>query len=86
MAGRPGGSRGIPAPYSQGRIGLSLYDLKNDVGETTDCAAAHPEVVKRLQALAEQGRADLGDTLTQRQGTGIRPAGELGPDDERLRW
>lgn len=86
MAGRPGGSRGIPAPYSQGRIGLSLYDLKNDVGETTDCAAAHPEVVKRLQALAEQGRADLGDTLTQRQGTGNRPAGELGPDDERLRW
>ena len=34
MAGRPGGSRGIPAPYSQGRIGLALYDLKNDIGET----------------------------------------------------
>jgi len=30
---------------------LALYDLKGDVGETRDLAAAHPDVVARLEAL-----------------------------------
>lgn len=29
---------------------LELYDLKSDIGETTDLASAHPEEVARLQA------------------------------------
>ncbi|HUU92311.1 MAG TPA: sulfatase-like hydrolase/transferase, partial [Phycisphaerae bacterium] len=32
-----------------------LYDLKADIGETTDVASANPDVVKRLDALAEAG-------------------------------
>ena len=54
---------------------LALYDLEADVGETTDVAAAHPDVVARLQALAEAAREDLGDSLTQRTGSGLREPG-----------
>lgn len=42
---------------SQGR----LYNLKTDIGETTDVAAKHPEVVEDLLALAEEVRDDIGD-------------------------
>ncbi|MCP4451797.1 MAG: sulfatase-like hydrolase/transferase, partial [Planctomycetes bacterium] len=84
MAGRPGGTGGIPTKYSTGSTGLALYDLKTDVGESHNVIARHPEVLKRLQRLAEQARGDLGDRLTKREGPGIRKAGQLGPDDRRL--
>ena len=38
-----------------------LFDLESDVGETTDVAAAHAEVVERLLNLAETARDDIGD-------------------------
>ena len=38
-----------------------LFDLAADVGETTDVAGKHPEVVRRLGALAEKARRDIGD-------------------------
>jgi len=53
----------------------ALFNLKDDVGETHDMAADHPEVVRRLLTLAEEARADLGDSLTGRSGTGVRAAG-----------
>jgi arylsulfatase len=73
------GLRGIASRhgYLVKRIEQSLYNLDNDVGETTDLSAQHPEVVKRLLDLAEQARADLGDSLTKRQGAGVRPSGTL---------
>lgn len=46
------------------RIGFDkpfLVDLENDIGETTNVADSHPKVVKRLLALAESMREDLGD-------------------------
>ncbi len=86
LAGRKGGTGGMPVAYSQAGIGLELFDLKNDVGETTNVANEHPEIVARLKGYAEEARADLGDKLTQRSGNGIRPAGRLGPDDARLEW
>ena len=47
-------------------------------------AAAHPEVVARLQAFADKCRAELGDTLTQRQGAGVREPGRIeGPPAKR---
>jgi len=84
MDGRAGGTGGIPTKYSQARIGLELFDLKTDVGETTNVADANPKIVKRLQRLAEKARADLGDSLTKRKGPGIRKAGQLGAGDKRL--
>jgi len=86
LAGRPGGSGGRPVPYSKAAISLALFDLKNDVGETTDVAAEHADVVERLQGFVEQARGDLGDTLTQRKGQGVRQPGRLEPDDARLVW
>lgn len=61
LAGNPGGKDGQPAPYRQAKTGLELYDLEADTSETTDVAAQHPDVVRRLQALADRMRADLGD-------------------------
>lgn len=45
----------------KGSSPLILCDLSKDVKETTDVSAQHPEVVKRLLALAEKAREELGD-------------------------
>ncbi|MFM9001121.1 MAG: sulfatase/phosphatase domain-containing protein, partial [Opitutia bacterium] len=58
---------------------LSLFNLRDDPGETRDLAARHPEVVARLSALAEPVRKDLGDRLTSTRGTGRREAGFEAP-------
>jgi arylsulfatase A len=54
-----------------------LYDLDSDIGEKTNVASAHPEVVKRLMVLLEQARGDLGDKATGVVGAGVRPAGSI---------
>jgi arylsulfatase A-like enzyme len=71
------GSDGQPGPYKEARTELALFDLASDVGETKNVAAENPEVVARLQVLAEQAREDLGDSLTKRTGKNRRPAGKL---------
>jgi arylsulfatase A-like enzyme len=78
LGGREGGRGGKPIAYEQRTLTKpELYDVVADVGETTDIAAAHPEVVKRLLAIAERAREDLGDSLTGRKGAGVRPVGRL---------
>lgn len=76
LAGKPGGHDGKPVPYSTSTIGLELFDLNNDVGEMTDVADKHPDVVARLQRYVEGARQDLGDKLTKRKGKNIRPHGK----------
>jgi arylsulfatase A-like enzyme len=75
MAGRPGGKGGIPTKYSQARIGLSLFDLDKDIGETTDVKEKHPEILAKMQQLGEAMRTELGDN--KRQGKGQRQPGRL---------
>ena len=58
-----------PGPYGKGTAGLELYDLKYDIGETTDLAAQFPEIVKDLEKLGESARATLGDKLIDRIGS-----------------
>ena len=84
LNGHPGGVGGLPIAYKQKRIGLSLFDLDEDVSESKNVLQGHPEIVKQLQAAAEVARADLGDKLTQRKGSGIRPAGKMTDQDEKL--
>ena len=73
----PAGAGGKPGKYVSKQLGLALYDLENDIGETTDLALQHPEVVQRLESLAESAREDLGDSRTGRLGKNIRPPGKL---------
>jgi arylsulfatase A len=77
LAGRPGGTGGIPAKYEQAKIDVALFDLENDIGEQRDVAAEHPDIVARLQQLADQMRQDLGDSLQKTTGTGRRPPGKV---------
>ena len=56
-------------------IGVALYNLKDDPGETRDLAATHPDIVLRLQKVAAAARADLGDALTGVKPTNARPVG-----------
>ena len=55
----------------------ALYELRRDPGERYDVQAQHPELVKRLEALADEARRDLGDDLTGSKGSNIRPAGRV---------
>jgi arylsulfatase A-like enzyme len=72
----PGGG-GKPGQYVTRTIEPSLFDLESDPGETTNVAASHPDVVQRLQQLAESARADLGDAATKRTGKNLREPGRL---------
>jgi arylsulfatase A len=52
LPGEPGHG-GQPVKYVQKKTGLELYDLETDIAEKNNIAAEHPEVVKRLNALAK---------------------------------
>ena len=71
------GLRGIARRhgYTVAPVKLSLYDLDSDPGEQVNVAEKHPEVVKRLLALADAERAELGDSITGAKGKGVRPCG-----------
>jgi arylsulfatase A-like enzyme len=75
LDGHAGGKNGTPVAYEQKQIELSLFDLENDIGETTNVAAEYPDVVERMQELADAMRHDLGDRLTDVHGTGLREPG-----------
>lgn len=51
-----------------------LYNLVDDIGETKDVKADHPDVVKRLEELVAKMDADLGST---KQGPGVRKPGRM---------
>ncbi len=84
LQGAKGRDDGLPIAYKMMEAKLSLYDLDNDVSETTDVKDQFPDVVKELSAAAERAREDLGDKLTKRTGRGVRPIGKLEPGDKEL--
>lgn len=78
LAGRPGGRDGKPAGYRQVTLSKpELYNLDCDIGETNNVADQHADIVGRLQSFAEKAREDLGDSLTNRKGTGVREPGRF---------
>ena len=52
----------------------ALYQLNNDIGETTNLIEEHPAIAERLAALMENARIDLGDG-SDRPGKNVRPIG-----------
>jgi arylsulfatase A-like enzyme len=69
MAGKPGGTGGIPTKYSQAKIGLALFDLENDIGELKDLKSEFPKVVEKLSA--------LGNKFQEKMAQSKRPAGKI---------
>jgi len=78
LGGKPGGHGGTPVRYENRKLEKSeLYDLVNDVSETTDVSDKHPAIVKQLEAEAEKARAELGDNIAKRNGAGTREPGHV---------
>jgi arylsulfatase A-like enzyme len=78
---------GAPVKAKRKKIGLSLYDMENDPGETTNVADQHPEIVAKMKELGEKMRAELGDVNRDKYpGPGRRPVGRLEPGDKRFEW
>ncbi|MDB4670633.1 sulfatase [Pirellulaceae bacterium] len=73
----PAGTDGRPSQYKQLQCGLELYHLKKDIGESLDVAGENPEVVKRLQSLADGIRRELGDQLRNQKGSQNRNPGKI---------
>ena len=58
-------------------IPRALYDLENDPAEQKSVLADHPDVAKRLQAMIESAREDLGDARRKVAGKNVRPVGRV---------
>jgi arylsulfatase A len=71
------GADGLTGKHGQAMAGLELYDLEQDRGETKDVSGSEPEVMKKLNALAQAAREELGDTLTKTNGKGQRKAASV---------
>jgi hypothetical protein len=71
------GRDGWPGPYASLTVPDALYDLATDPGETVDVSAAYPDLIRRLDSIAEEARTALGDRLTGRRGAEVRPPGRL---------
>lgn len=78
LNGRAGRDDGMPIDYGTAQVTApELYRLAADVSERRNVAAEHPEILDRLLGEAEKARAELGDSLTKRTGTGAREPGRL---------
>jgi arylsulfatase A len=86
LNGRPGGTDGFPAEYDNNMAEFALYNVDADPSETTNVKDQYPEIFQQLAAAAEAYRAELGDKLTKKTGSGVRHPGKMDPDDKRLEW
>ena len=76
------GKAGIPGKYNNAaEIGIALFDLENDIGESQDLATQYPDVVARLSSLADSMRGVLGDRLTDVTGSQVRQPGRIPASD-----
>lgn len=72
------GSDGLAGKVNESHaIAGGLYDLRRDPGERYDMSAFYPEVVKELEASADEARADMGDDLRNVTGPNRREPGRV---------
>lgn len=78
MEGQELGKDGVPGNYRMVAMEeIELYDVQNDISETTDVASEHPEIVAKIKLLANDMRYRLGDSLLELEGSETREAGKL---------
>lgn len=78
LNGRLPGKDGFPVNYEMNAVeGIELYNLASDIGETQNVAARHPQVVEKIQILANKMRQQLGDKLYNIEGSENRPVGKI---------
>ena len=58
-------------------IRKELYNLASDISEQNDVFSEFPEIVEKLELMAEGCRKDLGDAHTGTEGANIRPVGRV---------
>lgn len=76
LGGHKPGMDGWPGEYlKQPVLAPELYDMRVDREEKNNVAAQHPAIVQHMLDLAEQCRADLGDTTLGLLGAGVREVG-----------
>ncbi|HIF84584.1 MAG TPA: arylsulfatase [Flavobacteriaceae bacterium] len=76
LNGRKGRNDGIPIKYEYVDLEQKeLYDLAKDPSETKNLYQEFPEVVKKIEALADIKRSEIGDDLTKIVGIENRPVG-----------
>ena len=78
LNGRNGGKDGIPVKYEQNVVNeKQLYNLKEDPSELNNIVNDHPNIVSKLEKMGNLARYDLGDKLTNVEGTGTRDVGTI---------
>jgi len=78
MEGQQPGKDGLSGNYVHLDLKeIELYNLSEDLGETTNVAAEYPEVVEKIKRLADSMRKKLGDSLKEIEGTENRLAGTI---------
>lgn len=74
----PPGADGSPGVVNENfEFDGGLYDLRRDPGERYDVRESNPEIVKVLEHIAAEARADLGDDLTGHTGKNRREPGKV---------
>lgn len=73
------GKGGQPGKNPNRMIGLELFNLEADPGESTDVSSQNPDIVEQLEKLAEACRQDLGDSQTKTKGKGVREPARVTP-------
>lgn len=69
---------GIPIDYFMIEMkAMELYHIPTDPSESKNVFDQNPEIVLKMNALAEKARADMGDALQNRQGKNTREPGNV---------
>lgn len=75
--GVPPGNDGFGGKYNSLTVEkMELYDLRRDPSERYDVIDQYPEIIEKLLEIAVEARKDLGDNLTENEGSNRRPAGK----------
>ncbi len=78
MINQESGKDGLPGTYTYREVlEIELYDLENDISETSNVAAQYPNIVAKIKKMADEKRVTLGDALYGMEGRETRLPGRV---------